>query len=224
MWGRRNRSLPPCAAWKKRLQALKPGLRFLVGLDNCGMTRDWKPWRPSRAEACAYFERMFAEGAEGFYFDQGSSNIRITSNVVYRIQDAPYNVSSPNRNIRADNNVFGFSSNYFLTAPLAKESKGSTGNLCERCVMLYDERMRSLFPRDRGPVDTNGTVFARNVWIKSDKRNLDGQALMPSPDDKVACAEGFRPFAIDVPTARPGLRPATHSFPIQPPRNHAKHR
>ena len=163
-------------------------------------------------------------GAEGFYFDQGSSNIRITSNVVYRIQDAPYNVSSPNRNIRADNNVFGFSSNYFLTAPLAKESKGSTGNLCERCVMLYDERMRSLFPRDRGQVDTNGTVFARNVWIRSDKRNLDGQALMPSPDDKVACAEGFRPFAIDVPTARPGLRPATHSFPIQPPRNHAKHR
>ena len=58
----------PCAAWKKRLQALKPDLRFLVGLDNCGMTRDWKHWRPSRAEACAYFERMFAEGAEGFYF------------------------------------------------------------------------------------------------------------------------------------------------------------
>lgn len=165
-------------------------------------------------------------GAEGFYFDQGSSNIRITSNVVYRTQDAPYNVSSPNKNIRADNNVFGFTSSYFLTAPQAKDknAKVSTGNLCERCVMLYDERMRSLFPKDRGPVDTNGTVFARNVWIKSDKRNLDGQALMPAADDKVACAEGFRPFVLDVPTARPGLRPATHTFPVQPPRNHAKRR
>ena len=165
-----------------------------------------------------------AYGAEGFYFDQGSSNIRVTSNVVYRTQDAPYNVSNPNRNIRADNNVFGFTSSYFLAAPTVKDCKRCESNLCERCVMLYDDGMRSLFPADRGPVDTNRTVFARNVWIRSDKRNLDGQALMPSPDDKVACAEGFRPFVLDVPSARPGLRPATHTFPVQTPRNHGRKR
>lgn len=165
-------------------------------------------------------------GAQGFYFDQGSSNIRISSNVVYRTQDATYNVGAPNTNIKADNNLFCFSSNYFLTSPTLKDIKKcpSTGNHCERCVMLYDDKMRSRFPTDRGQNDTNGTVFVRNVWIKSDKRNLEGQALMPSADDAVACAEGFRPFQLDVPMARSGLPPATQTFPPQPPRNHAKKR
>ena len=58
----------PCLKWKQILARANPQVKFLVGIDSTGITRDGVHCGLTRPELCAYFERMYEEGADGAYF------------------------------------------------------------------------------------------------------------------------------------------------------------
>lgn len=58
----------PCMKWKSILARANPSVKFFPGIDATGVRRDGISCGLTRPELCGYFERMFAEGADGAYF------------------------------------------------------------------------------------------------------------------------------------------------------------
>ena len=58
----------PLAQWREALKAANPQVKVLVGLDHAGVCRANIFRSPTLEECNGYFERMYAEKTDGFYF------------------------------------------------------------------------------------------------------------------------------------------------------------
>lgn len=106
-------------------------------------------------------------GGWGIYPDEGSHNLLIQNNLVYRCQDGAL-FAHHNRNITAENNIFAFSG----TAQIERYGIGGFELTCRRNIIYYHEGL-AIGSSGIENSKTNVCLFERNLYW-----NASGQPVL----------------------------------------------